>query len=1527
MKQKRTLLIYKALILLSFLVFGQSTQLKATHLAGMELTYQYLSPDSYEVTLTLIRACESGSTSAPSYHTITAESNSCSSQLAFSANKVGNEIDITPLCYAVTSRCSGGNLDGYERIIYKGRIKLTGPCPDWKFSVCNIARNNSITSLQDAGSQSLCVYADLNNTPSVGINNSPVFSNNPNAFVCVGTTLCYNNGSFDADGDSLSYELVVPLACDSDVSPATATSGCRYNDTTFFSALSPVIYNPISCPNVPYPGNYSYQKPFCSDTNLIVDPITGNFCISPNAIEITVIAIRVKEYRNGVLIGSVTRDIQIKSYYCTNTPPVIDGATNITACANNPVNFTVYASDAQLVNLQASNIPSWATFTIFSNNTTNPYGVFSGTPGPSDIGSLFCFLVTASDQDFGCDYYSITSTSFCISVSDPNSVPVPVVSITGPNTICVGQTTNLSPSTDGFWTSSDTSVATVDNIGVVTGVGVGTATFTFTNGCHSSTTLPVTVSGYTVSVSGVSDICIGSTTTLSPNSGGTWVSSDPSVATVDNTGLVTGISVGSASFIFTNSTTGCISDPTSLVNVLDRPYIFFGGNDICIGQTTSLSPSSGGIWVSNNPSVATVTNSGDVTGISLGTATFTFTDNITGCSSDSNLAIVTVVDKPVVSITGQVDICVGSTTTLSPNFGGSWYSNNPSVASVTSWGDVTAVGVGTTTFTFVSSITGCESDPTAAITVIDQLDGFVTGPSTICVGDTTTLFPISGGFWTTWQTNVADVSNTGVVTGLSGGGAFFYFTDSVTGCTSGSVLVIVGQTGVTLTGPNNICVGQTTSFVPSTGGTWASNNSSVAAVSNSGIVTGISAGTASFYYTDSSSGCYSTSSPLITVINTPTAPVGTGPYVVCTGQSASLAVTVANGETVSWFSNSLGTGLPISNANPFIVTPTGTETYYAFASNGICRSGNGTAVTVSIGTNLSLPTGLPNYNICTGDSATLLLGVSPGGTVYWYDNPSGTGSPLSTSNPFVVSPNSNTTYYAYHINGTCSSLTALPVSITLSSIPTGLIGTTAYTICQGDTASLSFSLSSGTTAAWYDNPLGTGIPISINNPWLVSVTSDTTFYAFANNGICNSTDSLPVSIEIAQSPSLPLGDSLITICEGQSVSVNAVAPIGSSIVWYDNPFGNGAPIFIGIPLIIPSASDSIFYAFSSISGCLSDSSMILEIDALNAPTQPSGNSVYNVCIGDSLYLVASAGTGTNTSWYDNLTGSGLPIYIGDTFQVLPSIDTTYYVFGNNGFCSSINSLAINIDVHQVPEISIDFNDSICDRQLLVLQSNTNSGGGVLWNTGENTPSIELDPVYIPDSIWVSTQSSFGCENTAFFTQNNISIFSNPIALFDTLVDPYFSSVVLFQDSSFSNIVSWNWNFGDGSSSQIQHPAHTFSDTGTYIISLIVMTQQGCLDTAKMTLVVDGKMIIPNVFTPNGDGNNDFFIIPTIGIKEPLLIIKNRWGLTLFEAEGRNLYWDGRTSAGTAVSEGTYYFLLFSKGIDKAFIAGYITLLR
>lgn len=228
----------------------------------------------------------------------------------------------------------------------------------------------------------------------------------------------------------------------------------------------------------------------------------------------------------------------------------------------------------------------------------------------------------------------------CISKPLPLKVLTSKVTVVGSDTVCVGNTLQLRPSTGGTWTSDSPSIATINNSGVVTAIATGQVTFTFrpiVPVCGMQLQSPIiTVIGNTgLTITGPASICVGGTTMLSPSTGGTWVSANNAVATVNNNGLVTGVFPGTVQFSYTSNTTGCTSLLQTPVIVSLKPQVQLLTNDtLCVYDIGYCIPSTGGTWASSNPTVVTITNGGVITAISPGTASLFYTQTNAGCISD-----------------------------------------------------------------------------------------------------------------------------------------------------------------------------------------------------------------------------------------------------------------------------------------------------------------------------------------------------------------------------------------------------------------------------------------------------------------------------------------------------------------------------------------------------------------------------------------------------------------------------------------------------------------------------------------------------------------------------------------------------------------------------------------------------------------------------------------------------------------------------------------------------------------------------
>jgi uncharacterized protein YjdB len=335
--------------------------------------------------------------------------------------------------------------------------------------------------------------------------------------------------------------------------------------------------------------------------------------------------------------------------------------------------------------------------------------------------------------------YIVTGSGGCANdtASQLLTVTAPPVAgtISGDQSLCIADTNTYTisgNSTAGTWESSDAAVASVDGVGLVTGLTAGTADIwyivTGTGGCGDDTaTLTVTITAppEAGTLSGNTALCTLDTATFeSTVTGGTWTSSNTSIATIgSSTGFASTLTAGSVYLRYTvTGTGGCANVTDSIELIVTAPPVAgtLSGNDsICSnsGTTTLSSTVPGGEWSSANESIATVDGtSGEVTGVAPGSVYIIYTVSGTGgCGDAKDSMLIVVTAAPVItSLTGIDNVCIGSLTTFTGTpSGGKWSSGDITIALIDSvTGLITPVASGIATMTYTLYGTGGCADVT-----------------------------------------------------------------------------------------------------------------------------------------------------------------------------------------------------------------------------------------------------------------------------------------------------------------------------------------------------------------------------------------------------------------------------------------------------------------------------------------------------------------------------------------------------------------------------------------------------------------------------------------------------------------------------------------------------------------------------------------------------------------------------------------------------------------------------------------------
>jgi gliding motility-associated-like protein len=239
--------------------------------------------------------------------------------------------------------------------------------------------------------------------------------------------------------------------------------------------------------------------------------------------------------------------------------------------------------------------------------------------------------------------------------------------------------------------------------------------------------------------------------------------------------------------------------------------------------------------------------------------------------------------------------------------------------------------------------------------------------------------------------------------------------------------------------------------------------------------------------------------------------------------------------------------------------------------------------------------------------------------------------------------------------------------------------------------------------------------------------------------------------------------------------------------------------------------------------------------------------------------------------------------------------------------------------------------SICENTPFnVFTASGGTGTGYQWTVpgqgtisgGQGTDTLSVDWTTGTGFVSVVATSASGCNSLPDSCAPTVT--PAPNAAFTNA--PTGGNSYSFVDGTTGG-TSWAWDFGDGGTASTQNPTHTFPTSGTFTVVLTVTNANGCQDTMQVIVTINEDFLLPNVFTPNGDGVNDEFFITTSGLTEYKMEIYDRWGVKIFESAEPNVHWDGHTTSGAACADGTYYFVLLAVSPTQDYsTTGFLTLI-
>lgn len=532
--------------------------------------------------------------------------------------------------------------------------------------------------------------------------------------------------------------------------------------------------------------------------------------------------------------------------------------------------------------------------------------------------------------------------------------------------------------------------------------------------------------------------------------------------------------------------------------------------------------------------------------------------------------------------------------------------------------------------------------------------------------------------------------------------------------------------------------------------------------------------------------------------------------------------------------------------------------------------------------------------LCDPIIEKILDAGNPGLTYLWSD-----GSVNQT-----LTVNQTGIYSVTVSNGLCDDVDTISVKFSQLSATVHTIDPT----CHGNTnGSVNLDVITNCppcTFLWSHGPVTQNLPTLGAGDYAVTITN-----AFLCNIVKNVTINEPAAVSVSVTPNQ-------SICLNQTTDLSLSTTGGHAPYTYT--WNNGAHT----ETISVSPTQTTTYSVSVqdanlCSGNVGQSTLSV-LDSLHLSVSLSTTQI---CIGEPITLTGNA-NGGNAPYTITLNNNNV---ISLPYTFYPSSNQTIELCLKDACTTPTVCRQTTYEVFSLPEIQFQPDvTSGCEPHTVNFTAFSEDViNNWTWHFGDNGSSNIQNPQHVFNNdgnygVSLIVTDNHGCKSTQNI-ENLIHVFPKPTAAFvpNPIAVSIINPVIKFNNISELNTTNF-WIFNDGDSSLIVSPTHKFPDVGSYLVELIVTSDQGCRDTATYTIQIkeDFTVYAPNAISVDQDGNNEVFYITGTHIspKGFNLSIYDRWGEIIYETDKYNpedpsqFGWKGTTKNNEYVPVGVYTWL-------------------
>jgi len=1437
---------------------GTTLNLTASSVAGA--TYNWTGPNGFTAS-TQNPTIPSVLLLAAGTYSVTATVSGCTSPSAATTTVVVNPTPTAPTALNNGALCEGNTLNLSASTVGGATYNWTGPN-----GFISSSQNPSISNVTVADAGTYSVTATENGctgpagTTVVTIHTIPVISTiGSNSPICVGATLNLTTGNIT--GATFSWtgpNGFISSSQNPSITNTTVADAGTYSLTvTVNGCTSAVSTVNVSINTAPATPLASANSPVCTTDTLFLNVSTVSGAVyswtGPNGFTS---ALQNPFIANITSLAAGTYTV-VANNGCSSSPATTTVVVNPKPLPPTATNNSAICEGGNL-NLNASTVAgatySWTGPNSYSSSNQN--NTITGATATN--AGTYSVTVTAN----GCTSNPATTTVII------NSLPI---ADAGTNqTVCANNAFVLlngsvsGGTTTGIWSSSGTgtfSPVNTDlnasyspsNADTTAGSVILTLTSTNNGACAASvSSITITITDSPIANAGLDQsVCANNAAvtlngSISVATGGIWYTSGDGTFSPSTTDLNATYTPGAndltgGTITLTLATTGngtCIADSSQMIVTITGSPTANAGTDLFVCKSSPNTTLNGivtgsptGVWTtlgsgSFSPSAtnlnATYIPSTVDTAAGSVILILTTTNN-GGCNAVTDTIVITYTDIPVVIAGSNQTVCannalvtlsgsvtIGSTTGIWSTSGSGTFTPSATALNAIYTPSAADNSAGTVTLTLSST--------NACVVITDNLTLTITPAPVVDAGSN--LFACANNADANYSATITGGSSSGIWTS-NGTGTFTPSTTSLNGTyissaadiASGSVMLILTSdnngnclavadtTILTITPPPIVFAGNDTSFCANT------------TLTLNGSLTG---GTGTIVWTTSGSGTFA---PDDLTFN--------ATYIPSAADTALGSVTL----TITSTNN----GGCLASVDQLIAQITDAPTIFAGADQIVCAN---------------------NPDVSLNASVTIASGVQ------WTTLGDGTfasSTALSTTyTPGIndIAATSITLVATTTGNGTCIPVTDTIV-IQVSPAPIVNAGSNIF-ICEGiTTANLNGSVAGATTTGiWATFGSGTfSLDTDLNATYNLS-TADTAagnvmlVLTSTNNGNCNAVSDT-VSIIVTTEPITFAGNDILACANNINIVLSGTVTGGSGQgQWTTSGSGTFTPSDTTLnATYVASAADinsgSITLTLTPMNSCNPVADMVI----VTIGPAPIVNAGVDTTICGSVLPIVLAGSmdtiATGAIWTTNGAGTFSPNNTTLNAIYTPDVsdnDTLYFVLTTtgNGLCNAVND-TMYVFRNIMPTAAFTVSNS-CEGQTVQFNDASNANGGTInswsWNFGSGT-SVQQNPTFTfgtqgTYTVSLIVSSGLGCTDSVTTT---IAVNPLPTTSF-TFVANCLNEPVLFNSSSSANVVSWNWNFGDSTSSILSNPAHLFDSAGVYSVMLTVTSDSGCTANTVQTITLN-----------------------------------------------------------------------------------------